>query len=205
MCSPARLHLRPVLRLERQVAPIGLKAFSYGKKMNTEKNLTTKREQAIEKWVNEVYALYPFETTGFIRTQKDRFANPVGYATRAAAVAVFDAIIGQDVNMDTVHAALGDLIRIRAVQDMPPERALGVLFLFKPVLRELFLVDMLAEGRLNDYLEMESRVDSLVLVAFNMYLADRENVYQQRVAEIRRGDASLRRWAASRGLDMNNL
>lgn len=102
--------------------------------------------------------------------------------------------------MDAVHAALGDLIRIRAVQDLRPEQAIGVLFLFKPVLRELFLVDMLAEGRLDSYLEMESRLDSLVLVAFNMYLGDRERVYAERVAEQRRGDASLRRWAAKHGM-----
>ena len=168
--------------------------------MNSEEVLTARREQAIQKRTDAVFALYPFETTGFIRTQKDRFANPVGYATRKAAVAVFDAISGRDVEMDAVHAALGDLIRIRAVQDLRPEQAIGVLFLFKPVLRELFLVDMLAEGRLDSYLEMESRLDSLVLVAFNMYLGDRERVYAERVAEQRRGDASLRRWAAKHGM-----
>ena len=105
--------------------------------MNSEEVLTARREQAIQKWTDAVFALYPFETTGFIRTQKDRFANPVGYATRKAAVAVFDAISGRDVEMDAVHAALGDLIRIRAVQDYRPDQAICVLILVMPVLREL--------------------------------------------------------------------
>ena len=168
--------------------------------MASEDILSVRREQAIQKWTDEVFSLYPFETTGFIRTKKDQFANPVGFATREAAALLFDAIRGADVDMEAVHSALGNLVRIRAVQDMRPDQAVGVLFLFKPILRELFLVDMLAEGRLDGYLEMESRLDSLALVAFNMYIGDRERVYAERVAEQRRGDSQLRRWAERHGM-----
>ena len=168
--------------------------------MRSKETLATLREQAIQKWTDAVFALYPFETTGFIRTKKDQFANPVGFATREAAAVLFDVVSGADVDTENVHEALGALVRIRAVQDMRPDQAVGVLFLFKPILRELFLVDMLTEGRLNDYLEMESRVDSLALVAFNMYIGDRERVYAERVAEQRRGDSQLRRWAARHGM-----
>ncbi len=168
--------------------------------MNAEEALTARRDQAIQKWTDAVFALYPFETTGFIRTKKDRFANPVGHVTRQAATALFDAVSGRDMPVESIQAALGDMIRIRAVQDMRPEQVIGVLFLFKPILRELFLVDMLAEGRLDTYLEMESRLDSLVLMACNMYLEDRERVYAERVAEQRRQNASVRRWAARHGM-----
>ncbi|MEG2004597.1 MAG: RsbRD N-terminal domain-containing protein [Bilophila sp.] len=168
--------------------------------MSAEDFVSARREQAIRAWTDAVYAMYPFETTGFIRTQKDRFANPVGHATVAAAGEIYNAVCGQDVAMDTVHGALAELIRIRAVQDMRPEQAVGVLFLLKPVLRELFLVDMLASGKLDDYLEMESRLDSLVLIAFGMYVADREQVYAERVSEQRRGGSQLARWAARHGM-----
>ena len=52
--------------------------------MSTEDIISARRDAAIQKWTEAVFAMYPFETTGFIRTQRDQFANPVGHATRAA-------------------------------------------------------------------------------------------------------------------------
>lgn len=169
--------------------------------MSTQDIISARRDTAIQKWTNAVYATYPFETTGFIRTQTDQFANPVGYATRKAAAAVYDAVTGRDVDMDEVRAAVAGLIRVRAVQDLKPEQAVGVLFLYKPVLRELFLVDMLAAGDFDAFLDMGERLDSLALLAFNMYLADREQVYAERVAQQRREGSQIRRWAARHGLE----
>lgn len=168
--------------------------------MSTDTLATSRRAQAIQDWTEAVFATYPFETTGFIRTQSDRFANPVGFATRAAAEVLYDAIIGMDVDMDKVHSVLQEFIRVRAVQEFRPDQAVGVLFLFRPVLRKWLLVDMMAAGHLDDYLEMESRVDSLALVAFNHYMVEREKVYAERVAEQRRGGTQLARWAAKHGM-----
>ena len=150
-----------------------------------------------------VFATYPFETTGFIRTQRDRFANPVGHATRAAGELIYDAVTGRDVDLDKVHAAVAELIRIRAVQDLKPEQAVGVLYLYKPVLRELLLADMLAAGDVQGFLDMGDRLDTLCLMAFNLYLADREQVYAERVAQQRREASQIRRWAARHGMAEN--
>ena len=144
-----------------------------------------------------MFATYPFETTGFIRTQRDRFANPVGHATRAAGELIYDAVTGRDVDLDKVHAAVAELIRIRAVQDLKPEQAVGVLYLYKPVLRELLLADMLTAG------DVQGCLDTLCLMAFNLYLADREQVYAERVAQQRREASQIRRWAARHGMAEN--
>ena len=171
--------------------------------MSTEDIISARRDAAIQKWTDAVYATYPFETTGFIRTQTDQFANPVGHATRRAAAVIYDAATGQDVDMDEVQDAVAGLIRVRAVQDLKPEKAVGVIFLYKPVLRELFLVDMLAAGDFQKFLDMGDRLDALALMAFNMYLADREQVYAERVAQQRREGSQIRRWAARHGLVEN--
>ena len=107
--------------------------------MSTEDIISARRDAAIQKWTEAVFAMYPFETTGFIRTQRDQFANPVGHATRAAGEQIYDAVTGRDVDMEKVHASVAALIRIRAVQDLKPEQAVGVLYLYKSVLRELLL------------------------------------------------------------------
>ena len=59
--------------------------------MSTEDIISARRDAAIQKWTEAVFAMYPFETTGFIRTQRDQFANPVGHATRAAGEQIYDA------------------------------------------------------------------------------------------------------------------
>ena len=84
--------------------------------MSTEDIISARRDAAIQKWTEAVFAMYPFETTGFIRTQRDQFANPVGHATRAAGEQIYDAVTGRDVDMEKVHASVAALIRIRAVQ-----------------------------------------------------------------------------------------
>ena len=101
--------------------------------MSTEDIISARRDAAIQKWTEAVFAMYPFETTGFIRTQRDQFANPVGHATRAAGEQIYDAVTGRDVDMEKVHASVAALIRIRAVQDLKPEQAVGVLYLYKSV------------------------------------------------------------------------
>ena len=92
--------------------------------MSTEDIISARRDAAIQKWTEAVFAMYPFETTGFIRTQRDQFANPVGHATRAAGEQIYDAVTGRDVDMEKVHASVAALIRIRAVQDLKPEQGL---------------------------------------------------------------------------------
>ncbi len=171
--------------------------------MSTENIISARRDMAVQQWTDAVFATYPFETSGFIRTKSDQFANPVGHATRVAGAAIYDAITGQDVDMDKVHAAVADLIRVRAVQDIKPELALGVLYLYKKVLRGLLLPDMLAAGRFQEFLDMLDRLDSLCLLAFNMYLADREKIYAERVAQQRREGSQIKRWAARHGLVEN--
>ena len=164
--------------------------------MSTEDIISARRDAAIQKWTEAVFAMYPFETTGFIRTQRDQFANPVGHATRAAGEQIYDAVTGRDVDMEKVHASVAALIRIRAVQDLKPEQAVGVL-------RELLLADMLAAGDVQGFLDMGDRLDTLCLMAFNLYLADREQVYAERVAQQRREASQIRRWAARHGLVEN--
>lgn len=126
--------------------------------MSTEDIISARRDAAIQKWTEAVFAMYPFETTGFIRTQRDQFANPVGHATRAAGEQIYDAVTGRDVDMEKVHASVAALIRIRAVQDLKPEQAVGVLYLYKSVLRELLLADMLAAGDVQGFLDMGDRL-----------------------------------------------
>ena len=163
--------------------------------MNITEMLRGLKKEAVNAWVEKVFATYPLQTTGFLRTQSDPFANPVANMTREAANILFDAMIGEDVDPKAVKKALDRFIKFRAIQDDTPARRLGVLQLFKPVMRKLCLTKLAGKNMLPEYLECESRLDTLVLLDFEMYENAREILAESRIREIRTQYAQLARWA----------
>lgn len=148
-------------------------------------------------WTEAVFSTYPIETTGFLRTRNDPFTNPVAHMTREAASALYDAVIGEDVSPEAVKAALERFVKLRAVQKFAPSESMAVFYLLKPILREKALPEMLAKGQLEEYLAVESRLDTLALLAFDIYSKARETLAEARIKEIRARHAHLARWAAS--------
>ena len=153
------------------------------------------KNEVVQHWTETVFNTYPFETTGFLRTKHDPFGNPVAHMTKEAASALYDATAGEHVEVDQTRKALDRFIKLRAVQNFAPSQGLGVFSLMKPILREKVLPDCMSEGRLEGYLEAESRLDTLTLLAFDMYAAARETLAESRITEIRNQHAQLARWA----------
>ena len=163
--------------------------------MQTSAIFKAHRDALLARWTEAVFATYPFETKGFLRTKQDPFGNPVANMTREAAAVLYDAVAGGDAEPESVKAALDRFVKLRAVQDFTPSQALGVFLLLKPFMREMLLPEMQQQGALADYLDAESRLDSLCLLAFDMYVHDREIVAQNRINETKNRYAQLERWA----------
>ena len=153
------------------------------------------KSEIVRLWAEEVFNTYPFETTGFLRTREDPFSNPVANMTKEAADALYDAMSGEHVDPAQTKHALERFIKLRAVQKFAPSQGLGVFFLMKPILREHLLPKFMALGDVAPYMEAESRLDSLTLLAFDMYTEAREVLANLRITEIRTQHAQLARWA----------
>ncbi|MDR2574239.1 MAG: RsbRD N-terminal domain-containing protein [Desulfovibrio sp.] len=157
--------------------------------------LRDEKEEILRLWMEAVYATYPFDAKGVLRTVSDPFGNPGADMTREAAHALYDAVMGEETTVDGVKGALERFVKLRAVQRDTPSRALGVFHLLKPIMRQRLLPHCTDSGELNGYLAAESRLDSLILLAFDMYMADRETLAESRVKEIRSQHAQLTKWA----------
>lgn len=155
------------------------------------------RKDAASSWVEAVFATYPLETTGFLRTKKDPFTNPVAHMTREAAYVLYDALGGEEVEPADVKAALERFVKLRAVQKFPPGQSMAVFYILKDILREKILPEMLESGQLDAYMKMESRLDTLALLAFDIYMKARDTLAESRIKEIRARHAQLERWAQS--------
>lgn len=153
------------------------------------------KKEAVAKWAEAVFSSYPLETAGFLRTSSDPFANPVAHMTREAGAVLFDAMIGEETEREKVKAALDRFVKLRAVQKLPAGQSMAVFYLLKPILKDLALAEIVEKGQLESYLEAEERLDTLALLAFDMYTEARETLAESRIKEIRTQYSQLKKWA----------
>jgi len=153
----------------------------------------------LERWFQLILETYPADTSRFLKQQKDRFINPVGYTISQEIEALYDELL-QEMNPDKLAACLDNIIRIRAVQDFPPSQTIAFIFLLKKAIREE-LASEIAENRvLEELSKFESKIDKLVLLALDIYMKCREKVY-----EIRVNEAKAERERVLKLLDRTNL
>ncbi len=157
------------------------------------------RGELVAKWVDSVFATYPLDAVGFLRTREDQFCNPVGDITTTSLGRMYDAVAGEHVVAELLQDALTRFVKVRAVQDFTPSQALGVIYLLKPAMRAK-LWPLFSEGGLEaEYLEAESRLDTLALMAMDVYMASHKTIAEERIKEIRNQHAQLVRWAQKAG------
>ncbi len=157
------------------------------------------KTQVTEQWVNAVFGSYALDTVGFLRTKSDQFCNPVGEITLTVANYLFDAMAGEHMIEEKLNDALERFVRLRSVQDFAPSQGIGVLYVLKQIFRDTFLNKIQDSKQMEEYLEAESRLDTLALMALDMYVASRDLLAEQRIKEIRTQHSQLVRWAQEKG------
>lgn len=156
-------------------------------------DLLTERKPAIlKRWHELAAATYPRDTAAFLLSKKDPFGNPVGQRLAIGVDAMFDNLVcGQA--PEEARSFLEDIIKVRAVQDFTPARAVGFVLLLKTAVREELRragpegwKDEAGRGlAAEEVLTFESRIDDLVLLAFDLFMGCREKLFELRANEIR--------------------
>jgi hypothetical protein len=99
-------------------------------------------------------------------------------------------------------ASLDEVIRVWAVQDFTPSQAMAFVFIWKKIIREELAQELKDPGLAEACLELESRIDGLALLGFDVYMKRREKLYEIRVDEVKKRIGGLLR---SKGIDLANL
>ena len=73
---------------------------------------------------------------------------------------------------------------MRAVQDFVPSQAVSFLFLLKKVLRDEFESEIHENGLARELLVIESRIDDLALLSFDIFMKCREKIYDLKAMEL---------------------
>lgn len=155
-------------------------------------HLAEKKSAILGRWLNMIYESYPPETAIFLRKEKNRFDNPAGYRISEGLEGLYGALL-QEMERDQVLACLDEIIRIRALQNFTPSQALAFIFLLKIVIREELSGEIQKENLALELLDLESRIDGLALLGFDVYTKRREKIFEIKADEAKRRVSGLMR------------
>ena len=159
-------------------------------RMNLMDLLKQERQKVLEMWRERILASYPADGMKYFDSEKDRFLNPVGTRITESVEAVFEEFVkGQ--SSERLSEALDGIVQIRAVQDFTPAAAVGFVYQFKQVVREVLDGHLADRNHFEQLLEIESAVDAMALLAFERYMLRRERIFQIRANEIKRQSQKL--------------
>lgn len=156
--------------------------------------MAARSEELAQKWADLILGTYPAETQAVWRKNRDQFTNPVGHSILTATSKLIPLLLSWN-DAEAVARALDTLVKIRAVQDFSPSQALSFVFVLKKLLRQEFLAELSAKGELEELMRFETRVDNLAVIAFDLYVASRDQIARMRVEEIKRAHTNIVRRA----------
>jgi len=145
--------------------------------------LRQRREGILDKWTDCVVATYEPRASAHLKNQSDRFLNPVGFAMKENLAGIFDRLLdndGRDARLPS------DLIKIRAVQDFDPSKALAFIFQLKKIIVEELADDLEKAEIRQEYAGVCERIDGIALNCFDIYMECREQLGRIKMNEFKR-------------------
>lgn len=141
--------------------------------------LEKNRARIIDDWFQIIIGTYPPEARKLFTNLNDSFNNPVGSTAVQSMKEVFDLLLKEASSPDEIQKAFDPLVRIRAVQEFSPCQALQFVLELKRVVRVALEKELKEEGRGLDreVLAFESRIDTLLLIGFDIYMGCREQIF----------------------------
>ena len=142
-----------------------------------DKILENKRSVIEKKWFELTAKTYAPDTAEFLQSKTDPFANPVGGALRSSLKVMLDHLI-HGMDRETITTHLDPAIRIRAAQNFTPSQATAFILSLKQILREILAKELRDSRIAAEFVVLESKIDQLCLIAFDIYMQCREKIYE---------------------------
>jgi len=146
--------------------------------------LLLRRSTILQRWFDLVVETYPPQSQKFIKEQKNPFANPVGSTLLEGIEGLYEELL-RGMDSEKMKGFLEPVIRIRAVQGFSPSQALSFIPSLKGILREELRREAREKRFSEELYELDSRIDSLTLLAFDLYMGCREKICEMRARELR--------------------
>jgi hypothetical protein len=147
--------------------------------------LAAKRDAIVNEWLARTLDTYPERTSRFLAQEKDPFRNPVGHALKEAFPGLLDELFGA-MDAGRLTTLLDGIVRIRAAQDFTAGQAVAFIFLLKKVIRGAVKGETQQSPARDGLAALEDRIDEIALLAFDLFMKCREQMYEIRANEAKR-------------------
>jgi hypothetical protein len=151
--------------------------------------LQENQSKLLELWLNKFWADFG-ESAYYFKKEIDPFTNPFGYHIRVAFEKILKALI-EELNWDEIDEALQKLAQIRAVQENIPSKAGKLFLILKGIIRENLGKEILENFGISSLLNLEDKINVLMLRYFDFYQDYRERLYELKVEEFKRNNFLL--------------
>jgi len=131
----------------------------------------------VERWLRAALAAYSESLAAAAAREPDPFRNPVGSRLRTQLAQLAGELLG-GMDEQVIERCCAEIMAVRAVQDLTPERALEFVFAPRRIVPEVAPDHAPAD--------LEARIDRLALAAFRQYLHQRTRLAELRYEEQRR-------------------
>jgi hypothetical protein len=152
--------------------------------MVLESLLLQNKTNLLKRWLDLILETYPADTAALMRKDRNQFTNPVG-STISREIEVLFKQLCEGIQNGKRRASLDAILKIRSVQDFSPSKAVGFIFLLKRAIGETLKNEIYKESVMSEWLSFQSRIDALVLQAFDAYMDCREKICEIRVNQAR--------------------
>ena len=139
--------------------------------------LSEKKQEIVREWIRKTMEAYPAESLAVLNRNKNQFANPLSHTISENIDLLFEELLSE-INPEKVAPILDKVIRIRAVQDMAPAKAISFVFDLKGVIRDPLKDEIQEKKSFRELLTVEKRIDQMALLSFDIYVSCREKIYQ---------------------------
>ena len=148
--------------------------------MRLEDLLSQNKSAILKKWFDLILETYSADTAALMRKDGNSFTNPVGTTLSREIETLFEQLC-QGIQNGECRSSLDAILKIRSVQDFSPSKAVGFIFLLKRAITQMLKKEISREPILDEWLNFQSRIDALVLQAFDAYMDCREKICEIRV------------------------
>lgn len=150
--------------------------------------LSNKKKEILSLWIERT--LDSYTTPGFFKSSKDPFANPVGVNIANGLADLLDLLMSNQ-ELQAYLKPLDQVVRIRAVQDFTPSQAMAPFLELKWVVKQVFSGDKETQPMLRMLDTLDCEIDRMALAAFDIFSECREQLYRNRIRELKSGSAIL--------------
>ncbi|MFN4196888.1 MAG: RsbRD N-terminal domain-containing protein [Caldimicrobium sp.] len=126
----------------------------------------------------------------YFQKEADQFTNPFGYHIEKSFREILQGLC-EDFSWDNFNPYLENLAQIRAVQEKVPSLAANFFLDLKKVIRETLGERIISEYGIASFLELEDKINSLLLRFMDYYHQYRERLYEVRLEEWKRNQYLL--------------